>query len=75
MFVASGQLALSIYVLHATLGFLVLDSLLDTTADSLNVAAATAGVFCLISMTFAFVWRRDQERGPLEYIMRRLTAS
>lgn len=75
MLVASGQLALTIYVLHATLGLLLLDSLLETTGDALNVAAGAAGVFCLISMIFAFLWRREQARGPLEYIMRRVTST
>jgi uncharacterized protein len=75
MLVASGQLALSIYVLHATLGFLLLDSLLRANQDSLAVAVGTALVFCLVAMIFAVVWRRDFERGPLEFVMRRLAAS
>jgi len=71
--IPSGQLALSIYVLHATLGILLLDSVLHTTEDSLIAAVAFAGGFCAVAATFAVVWRLDYERGPLESLMRRLT--
>lgn len=73
--VPTGQLALTIYVAHATLGFAVLSYLGEEYEESSTLAAATAVGFCLAAMVLAVLWRLRFERGPIELVMRKVTGA
>ncbi len=71
--VYTGQLALTLYVAHVVIGMGTLDAL-DRLYDQTLVFATTASVvFCALSVLFAYFWRRQFKRGPVEWVMRRMT--
>ena len=70
--VATGQLALTLYVGHVVIGMGVLEACGRLEEQTLRFALACAAGFCVASVVFAASWRRRFDRGPLEWIMRRL---
>ena len=72
-FVATGQLALTLYVAHVILGMGVLEAIGRLENQSLPFALVAALVFCVLGIVFAHLWRIRFKRGPLEAIMRTLT--
>lgn len=70
--VATGQLALTLYVAHVIIGMGVLDGLGRLEDQSLAFAFATTAVFSVSAIAGAWVWRRHYDRGPLEWVMRRV---
>lgn len=75
MCIPTGQLALSIYVAHATLGLAFLDEMYFSYGESATLASTVAVAFCFVSTVFAVIWRRFFERGPIEFVMRKFTGS
>lgn len=72
--VATGQLALTLYVAHVVFGLAPLEELgLLEGRRPVAFSVMWAGVFCVIAVAFASVWRRRFRRGPLEALMRRIT--
>ena len=71
--VATGQLALTLYVAHVVLGMGVLEALGRLEGQSPAFAVGGALVFSALSVLFAHLWRKRFKRGPLEWVMRRLT--
>ena len=72
-FVATGQLALTLYVAHVLVGMAILESMGRLENQTLPFALLAATVFCAASVAFSSVWRDRFKRGPLEAIMRALT--
>ena len=72
-FVATGQLALTLYVAHVVLGMGVLQAIGRLENQTLAFALLAALVFCMVSAVFAQLWRKRFKRGPLEATMRTLT--
>ena len=72
-FVPTGQLALSVYVVHASIGVLILERLGSRFGESASLAATTAMGYCLAAMLLSVLWRSRFERGPLEIILWRVT--
>ena len=72
--VAAGRLALTIYVAHVLLGLGVLDAIGRIEGQTLPFAVAASVVFYAVAVASAFLWTRRFQRGPLEWVMRRLTA-
>lgn len=72
-FVATGQLALTLYVAHVLVGMSILEAMGRLENQTLPFALPAAAVFCTTSVAFASVWRGRFKRGPLEAIMRALT--
>ena len=70
--IATGQLALTLYVVHLIVGRGMLKTLgiLDRT---LPFAIGSAVIFCICAVIFSHFWRKRFERGPLEWTMRRIT--
>jgi uncharacterized membrane protein YeiB len=66
--VATGQLALTLYVGHVVVGLAPLEvfGLLDGNR-SVGFSAVWGAVFCVGAVTFAALWRRRYSRGPLEF--------
>lgn len=73
--IATGQLALSIYVTHAVVGVVIPRALFHW-SHSLSVEAVTAhwAAFCLTVIVLSAIYRRYLSRGPLEFVMRSLTS-
>jgi uncharacterized protein len=71
--VHTGQLALTLYVAHVVLGMGVLEILGRLENQNLSFAATTGIIFSLLSILFSHLWRKRYQRGPLEWVMRKLT--
>lgn len=71
--VATGQLALTLYVAHVVLGMGMLEAVGVLESQSLGFAVSAALVFCLAGIAFATAWRRRFRRGPLAWAMRAIT--
>lgn len=74
-FVATGQLALTLYVAHVVIGMGLLEAIGRLENQSLPFAFLASGTFCAISVVLAFLYRKVFKRGPLEVVMRFLSAS
>jgi uncharacterized membrane protein YeiB len=72
-FVATGQLALTLYVAHVILGMGVLEAFGRLEDQTLPFALLASLVFFTVSVIFAQLWRKRFKRGPIEAIMRTLT--
>jgi uncharacterized protein len=70
---ATGQLSLTLYVGHVVIGMGALELLGRLEHQSLSVALGSALVFCTAGVLFAVLWCRFAERGPLEWVLRKLT--
>jgi uncharacterized membrane protein YeiB len=71
--VATGQLALTLYVAHVIVGMGILEALGRLENQSLAFAVMSALIFVLSSVVFSVLWRKRFARGPLEFVMRRMT--
>ena len=69
----TGEVALTIYFGHVLIGMGVLDAIGRLDAQTLWFALGSAVVFIAASVVFAVVWRRYRRRGPVEWLMRRLS--
>ena len=71
-FIASGQLALTLYVAHLIIGGGV-QKLLEALDKTLPFAIGSAVIFCICAVVFSHFWRKRYDRGPLEWGIRRIT--
>ena len=71
-FIATGRLALTLYVAHLVMGVGLLEAL-EVLDKTLPYALGSAVVFCICAVIFSHFWTRRFERGPLEWGMRRIT--
>ena len=72
-FTATGQVALSLYVAHVLIGMGIIEALGWFGGQSLAVSVSYSLLFYAGAMLFAYMWRQQFKRGPVEWIMRRLT--
>ncbi len=72
-FVATGQLALTLYVAHVVVGMGVLDVIGRLENQTSQFALLCSAMFCGVAMLFASLWRVKFKQGPLEAVMRALT--
>lgn len=79
---ATGQMTLTHYIAHLTLGFFLLSLLAGKTLryEMLNEAPTNpliiltfAIVFFLFSCTFSYLWTKKYKNGPLEMVMRKFS--
>jgi uncharacterized membrane protein YeiB len=73
--VSTGQLAFSIYVFHVVIGMLGIQLVFGEIEHvfSIEFVVAYACVFSFLSVVFSHYWRRRFDRGPLEFLMRKIT--
>ncbi len=71
--VHTGQLALTLYVAHVVIGMGFLEAIGRLDNQSLSFAAVSGIIFSILSVIFAHLWRQRYKRGPLEWVMRKLT--
>lgn len=70
--VATGQLALTLYIAHVLPGLVIIEIFTPLTGKSVEFAVIGAIVFFAISVPLATMWRTHHQRGPLEALMRRI---
>ena len=70
---ATGQLALTLYVAHVIFGMGILQELGLLENQTLPFALGSALIFCACAVLFSYLWKKRFNRGPLEWIMRRIT--
>jgi len=71
--VSTGQLALTHYVAHVVLGMGTLEMLGLLENQSLAFSVMSSILFCVAAVLFSYFWRLRFRRGPLEWVMRKLT--
>ena len=72
-FIATGQLALTLYVAHLIIGMGQSKALEILENQTFPFAIGSAVIFCICAVIFSHFWRKRFERGPLEWSMRRIT--
>lgn len=72
-FIATGQMALTLYVSHVVVGMGSLLALGRLKNQTLPFSLLSTFVFFFLSIVFATLWRRRFRRGPLELLMRKVT--
>jgi len=70
---ATGRLALTFYVAHVVVGIGFLGAIGQLEGRTLTFSVACSAAFCGLSVLFALLWTRRFSRGPLEWLMRKLT--
>lgn len=71
--VATGQLALTLYVAHVVIGMGILQAIGRLENQSLVISVVASMIFCISGVVFAYAWLKRYKRGPLETIMRVVT--
>jgi uncharacterized protein len=71
--VATGQLALTLYVAHVVIGMGILEAIGRLENQTLPFCLLASGVFFAVSVVFSYSWRCRFKRGPIEMLMRYLT--
>jgi uncharacterized membrane protein YeiB len=70
--VATGQLALTLYVAHVVIGLAPIEEVqLSHRRRSVEFSIVWGAIFCVGAVWFSHLWRRKFPRGPLEMVMRR----
>ncbi len=72
-FIATGRLALTLYVAHLAIGIGLSKVLEVLENNAYPFAIGSAIIFCICAVIFSHFWRKRFERGPLEWGMRRIT--
>ena len=72
-FIATGQLALTLYVVHLIINSGLLVALGGSEFETFSSAIGSAVIFCICALIFSHFWRKRLERGPLEWGIRRIT--
>ncbi len=71
--VATGQLALTMYVGHVVVGMGILEAMGRLENQRPAFAVGASFLVCAAGVTFAHLWRQRFRQGPLEAVMRTLT--
>tara|TARA_B100001093_G_scaffold358718_1_gene343329 strand:+ start:6002 stop:7075 length:1074 start_codon:yes stop_codon:yes gene_type:complete len=71
----TGKLSLTIYVLHIFLGIGIIEFIYPKSIGyfSLNFSIACALIYSLFSILSSYFWLKYFNKGPLEWVMRKLT--
>ncbi|MBE9916720.1 DUF418 domain-containing protein [Paenibacillus donghaensis] len=72
-FIHTGQLSLSHYLGHVLIGLGLLETVKVLDNGSLAFAIAYGCGYFLLAVIFSYWWRKKWTRGPVEWIMRKLT--
>ncbi|MCP3993615.1 MAG: DUF418 domain-containing protein [bacterium] len=70
--VFTGQLALTLYIAHVIIGMGALEMMGRLEEQTLPFIVGASLIFSAASVAWATWWRRRHQRGPLEWLMRRL---
>ncbi len=73
-FVATGQLALTLYVAHVVIGMGSLEAIGQLENQTLGFALTAALVFCVVAVVYSTFWLKKFRRGPLEVLLRKISS-
>lgn len=68
----TGQLSLSLYILHVMIGMAVIDGLGLMEGQSIEVAVGAALIYCVFAVIFSYFWLKFFRRGPFEILFNSL---
>jgi len=71
--VATGQLGLTLYVAHVVIGMGFLEMIGRLENQTLPFAIISAAIFSVLAIIFSYYWKKRFQRGPLEWVMRKVT--
>ncbi|MGK0308077.1 MAG: hypothetical protein ACI8RP_001035 [Urechidicola sp.] len=73
--VSTGQLSLSNYFFHVIIGMLTIKLFFNKLESTFSIefTVVYAIVFSVVIIFFSHIWRMNFKKGPLEYIMRKIT--
>jgi uncharacterized membrane protein YeiB len=73
--VSTGQLSLSNYFFHVIIGMLTIKLFFNKLESTFSIefTVVYAFVFSVVIIFFSHIWRMNFKKGPLEYIMRKMT--
>jgi uncharacterized membrane protein YeiB len=71
----TGQLALTFYVAHVIIGMGIIEVINPSKMGNYTVefSVGYALLFSLLCILFAIIWRKYNNSGPLEWVMRKIT--
>ncbi|MBI9043113.1 MAG: DUF418 domain-containing protein [Anaerolineaceae bacterium] len=72
--VATRQLALTLYVAHVVIGMGFLEAIGRLENQTLQFATLSTVTFFILGIVFSTYWRKRFQRGPLEWLMRKVTS-
>ncbi|MGE7928999.1 DUF418 domain-containing protein [Lysinibacillus xylanilyticus] len=71
--IKTGQLTLTHYVSHVFIGVGILALLNRLENQTLAFSLLFTTLFFVVSILFSVLWRRKYQRGPIEWVMRKIT--
>jgi len=74
IFTAPGRQTLTLYVAHIVIGMGTLEALGMLGGQDRQTALVAASLFTVTATVYAIVWRLSYRHGPLEMLMRRMSA-
>jgi len=72
--IAAGQLALTIYLAHVLIGLGIMQGLGLIENSTTEFSLYYSGAFFVAAVAFSYWWRQRHTQGPLERLLRRLSA-
>jgi uncharacterized membrane protein YeiB len=71
----TGQLALTFYVAHVIIGMGIIEVINPSKMGNyaIEFSVGYALLFSLLCILFAIIWRKYNNSGPLEWVMRKIT--
>jgi uncharacterized membrane protein YeiB len=70
-FYQTGQMSLTLYVIHVIIGMSILDYLNLLKNQTIEVALLSVIIFCIFAVMFSVVWLKYFKVGPLEWLFRK----
>ncbi len=70
--IATGQLAFTHYIGHVVIGLGALEALGKLENGTIEIALTGALAYSAAAVVFSTVWRRHYDRGPLEWVLRKI---
>lgn len=71
--VKTGQMSLTLYVLHVVVGMGFLEAIGRLDNQSIGFSLLSAGVFCICGLLFSVLWLKFFSIGPLEWLFRKVS--
>ena len=71
--IVTGQYALTFYIAHVVIGMGVLEEIGRLENQDLQTSVTSALLFCFVGIVLSMVWNKFFRRGPLEWVLRKVS--
>ena len=71
--IPAGKQTLSLYIFHVVFGLLLLEWIDSDVKQTAKISITYSLIFLGASLLYSWIWMRRFKRGPLEWVMRKLT--